>query len=133
MKSLANEKYDHADTAFLMYENALRKTDKLMDELKPDDIPLKDAYSAKLLNVRNGLHHLDLEEEEKPTKSSRSRNKNKKKSAAASQKSDIKMEPLYKDKIEYLPEQALPLEEEVTCPCGQNKNDDWVGCDMHEK
>ena len=24
-------------------------------------------------------------------------------------------------------------EDEVTCPCREIKNDDWVGCDMHEK
>ena len=133
MKSLAKEKCDQADTAFLMYENALRRTDKLMDELKPEDRILKDpAYNARLNGIRKGLEDIDIEED-KPTKSNRSRSKSKKKTAA-SQKTDLKMEPLQKEQVEYYPDQPMyQLEEEVTCPCGQNKDGDWVGCDMHEK
>lgn len=135
MKALQQEKYDHADTAFMMYENALRRTDKLMDEFIPDDVPISRTYQNKLQDSLYGIDNMILDEvNEKPIKPSRNRSKNKKK-VAASQKPDVKMDPLYPEaKVEYNADvQMQGVEENITCPCNENKNDDWVGCDMHEK
>jgi len=52
MRAIQLEKYDQADTAFMMYENALRKTDKVMDEQKPEEP--KDLLTDKLLAKMNG-------------------------------------------------------------------------------
>ena len=134
MRAIAQEKYDHADTAFWMYENALRKTDKIMDDLKPDDVNIKSEYgSSKWPGVRQAFQNLDIEEEEKQ-KLPRPRSKNKKK-LAQSQKTEIKMEPIFKEQEAYNIQdlQQIGGDEVVTCPCGEIKNDDWVGCDMHEK
>ena len=51
MKALSQEKYDLADTAFKMYENVLRKTDTLMDELKPEEISAKEIFPPKIKGV----------------------------------------------------------------------------------
>lgn len=47
MRAISQEKYDQAETAFKMYENVLRKTDNLMNELKPDEAPLKENFTQK--------------------------------------------------------------------------------------
>jgi hypothetical protein len=135
MKVLQQEKYDHAYTAFMMYETALRNTDKLMDEFQSEEVVgSRNAYPNKMSDVYYPLDQIGLDErEEKPVKSSRNRNKTRKK-VAASQKTDIKMEPLYQEpKGEFLPDVQMAQDEEITCPCGQNKDGDWVGCDMHDK
>jgi hypothetical protein len=134
LKDIQKEKYDHANTAFLMYESVLRNTDKLIDEFQPDDRNVRSTYQNKLTDQIYGLDNIILSEaDEKPVKPSRNRSKNKKK-VPASQKTDIKMEPLYPEpKVEFNPDVQMPQEENVTCPCNQNNNDDWVGCDMHDK
>lgn len=134
MVALQKEKYDHADTAFWMYETALRKTDKMMDELQPEDHSKANSYLGKMQDTIYQLDNIIIGDDmDKPVKSNRNRSKNKKKQAA-SQKTDIKMEPLYPEPKAEPPQDAnmQGAEENITCPCNENKNDDWVGCDMHE-
>lgn len=136
MKSLQQEKIDHADTAFWMYENALRKTDKMMDECAPEEFMNKGGYGNKLQDSIYQMDNLCIQDDfsEKPVKSSRSRKQTKKKPVVASQKQEIKMDPLIPEpKAEFTPDVVMqPGDEEITCPCGEHKNDDWVGCDMHD-
>lgn len=55
MRAIQIEKYDHADTAHKMYENALRNTIKAMDELKPEEPVIKDPYETKLIGGMDGI------------------------------------------------------------------------------
>ena len=67
-----------------------------------------------------------LEEEDKQAKGTRSRNKHKKK-FNGSQKNEIKQENLYKNEEEFNANLQMGQDEDIACPCGQNKNDDWIG------
>ena len=110
MRSLQKEKLDHADTAFLMYENALRKTCKLMDELKPEEQSMKEPFIAtKLIGGMDGklmvhdlkvhlnyskILELDIEDEVKPINRSKRNKSNKNKKIKEEPKPDIKMAPV---------------------------------------
>lgn len=59
MRALSQEKYDQAETAFKMYENVLRKTDNLMDELKPEEAPTKENF-AKVNKIIPGIFKASL-------------------------------------------------------------------------
>ena len=76
MKGLQQEKWDHARTAFLMYENALRRTDKLMDDLAPEHNLKKNAYGSK---TSEPIYQMDpivnLNYEEKPRERKRGASK----------------------------------------------------------
>ena len=57
MRAIQLEKYEIAETAFMTYENVLRKTCKMMEEHKPKDTIPKEAYHAtKLMGVIDGKY-----------------------------------------------------------------------------
>ena len=140
LKALSQEKYDHACTAFMMYENVLRRTDNMIDELKPEEPTSKEIIQPKSRPVPVGLsnigkvtlgYYLD-NEEEKPVRSGRTRSKHKKKQPT-SQKIEGKLDNLYLNETELNPGMQIDQDEEVAWPWGQNIIDDWVGWDMKEK
>ena len=55
LKALSQEKYDHSWTAFMMYENVLRKTDIMIDELKPEEPEPKEIIQPKSKPIPAGL------------------------------------------------------------------------------
>ena len=139
LKALSQEKYDHSWTAFMMYENVLRKTDIMIDELKPEEPEPKEIIQPKSKPIPAVLSNIGktsfldyLDDEVKPVKSGRTRSKHKKK-YPTSQKFEGKLENLYLNEGEFNPDMQVDQDEEVAWPWGQNIIDDWVGWDMKEK
>ncbi|CAI2377731.1 unnamed protein product [Moneuplotes crassus] len=136
MKALQQEKYDHSVTAFQMYEHALRKADKLMDDLMPEQKQKASTFPSKIADNLYDFEKLDINDyEEKPVISRKGRSTAKKQSKPISSRNNIKMEPAYPEVKQEVGDvnMAAHQEDDVTCPCGEVKNDDWVGCDMHDK
>mmetsp|Transcript_31009 Transcript_31009/g.35412 ORF Transcript_31009/g.35412 Transcript_31009/m.35412 type:complete len:148 (-) Transcript_31009:105-548(-) len=123
MRSLAKEKLAHANTAFLMYENALRQTELLGNQLKPAK-QISDAIpSTPKVNLAGG--------DNKSQKGSKAKKSTKSKKPGPA----IKSEFLYVPIIPPVDEAMSDVEEEenANCYCGENKSDDWIGCDMASK
>ncbi|CAI2375617.1 unnamed protein product [Moneuplotes crassus] len=131
MKAIQQEKYDHSVTAFMIYEQALRQTDKFMSNLNPRQItPRSVANSADNPYEYENFMMQDLEE--KPSKTRRSRSFTKKELKHPRSDSNTTTPPNYPEVKEEFKEPYPVMskpEENPICPCGEVKNDDWTGCE----
>lgn len=111
MRAIQIEKYEYADTSMLMYECALRKACKNMEELKPEEPMLKESFQTKLIG---GIDELEIEDDFKPIKPPKKNTKSNKNVKKKEEKPEPKLPP---ESMEYFPPD-LPMgnEEDGTCP-----------------
>ena len=60
IRALSQEKYDQANSAFLMYENVLRRTDKMIDEVRPEEPAPKEAVVTKIKALTVGVQNIGM-------------------------------------------------------------------------